>query len=109
LGKFLIFEKAQYTTGDWIRYIERYGDFRFKGGPLLLTHFLVHRKVKTLGPFINEEFAWHPIGEYVVTHGMRRLEDEEMLTDHWVFKDKKLDRLGIYLNNEVGSEPEKEG
>jgi hypothetical protein len=72
-------------------------------------NFLVHRKVKTLGPFIKEVFCGRPIGEYIVAHGMRRLEDEEMLTDHWVFKAKMLDRLGIHINNEVTSEPEEEG
>jgi hypothetical protein len=39
---------------------------------------------------------------------MRQLEDEEMLTDHWIYKEETLARFGIYLNNEVTSEPEEE-
>jgi hypothetical protein len=75
--RFLKFRKAQYTTEDWIRYIKRYGYFRIDGEPLPLTHFLVHRKVKTLGPFIKETFYEHPLGEYIIAHGMRQLEDGE--------------------------------
>jgi hypothetical protein len=104
LGKFLIFKKAQYTTEDWIRYIVRYGDFRYEGEPLPLLHFLVHRKVETLEAFIHKSFNWRPIGGWAVTVGLRKLEDDEMLTDHWVYKAQKLECLGLYLN-----QPEKEG
>jgi hypothetical protein len=106
--KFLKFRKVRYTTEDWIRYIERYSDFRIVGEPLPLTPFLVHQKVKTLGPFIKERFYEHPIGEYIIAHGKRQLEDEEMLTDHWIYKDKILPKFGIYLNNEVNPAPEEE-
>jgi hypothetical protein len=34
LKKFIVFQKAQYTTEDWIRYIAMFGDFRFDGGTL---------------------------------------------------------------------------
>jgi hypothetical protein len=104
LGKFLIFKKAQYTTEDWTRYIAKYGDFRYEGGPLPLSHFLVHRKVKTLETFIRKSFNWRPIGGFALLLGLRKLEDDEMLTDHWVYKEEKLKALQLYLN-----QPEKEG
>jgi hypothetical protein len=98
LRKFLIFKRVQYTTTDWIRYIAEYGDFRYEGEPLPLSHFLVHRKVETLDNSIRESFNWRPIGGFALTLGLTKLRDDEFLTDHWGYEEKKLKALRLYLN-----------
>jgi hypothetical protein len=96
------FKRKDSTIEDWVDYIKMYGSIRYEGKPFPLHHFLVHRRVGTLEPFIrNRVFVGLDIGQYVITHNCSELKRDQMLSECWCPpKIGALSWLTIRLNNE---------
>jgi hypothetical protein len=101
LRTMMSFKRKDSTIEDWVDYIKMNGSIRYKGKPLPQNHFLVHRRVGTLEPFIRERvFVGLDIGQYVITHNCSELRRDQMLSECWCPKVGALWLLTIYFNNE---------